>query len=117
MTRIRRGKITSRVRRKRIQSSKGFRGAWSTLSRPMMQGSLRALNFSYKHRKKRQNAFRRLSILRSNAVIRSCGLPITYNKLISALRIYKCRLNRNVLNQLGVRDSATFVQLMSFYSH
>ena len=116
MTRIKRGKITLKVRRKRKQSTKGFRGAWSTLSRPMIQGSLRSLNFSYQHRRKKINNFRRLAILRSNALIRACGLPFTYNKMINVLKIYKCKLNRNIINQLGTRDSKTFIQLMGFYS-
>lgn len=117
MTRVKRGKITCRTRKKRMQSVKGFRGAWSTLSRPAIQGSLRALNYSYKHRRKNVKTFRRLSIIRFNALIRNSGLPFTYNQLIALINLYNCKLNRNVLSQLGVRDSNTFTKLMKFYYH
>lgn len=115
MTRVKRGKITCKTRKKRMQGVKGFRGAWSTLSRPAIQGTLRALNFSYNHRRKKSNIFHRLAIVRSNALIRAYGIPFTYSKLIPSLRSFNCGLNRNTLNQLGIRDSRTFMKLMKFY--
>ena len=94
MTRVKRGKITTRGRKKIVKNTKGFKAAWSTLVRPMKQGSLRALNFSYKHRRKRSRLFRRSSISRINALIKSCGLSISYNQLIYCLRLHNCKLNR-----------------------
>ena len=114
MTRVKRGKVFSVVRRKRSKNLKGFRGSWSTLSRPMMQGYLRAINFSYKHRRKKSSFFRKLSIIRVNALIKSCGLPFTYSQLICILRTSECELNRKMVNQLGIRDNSTFLQLIKF---
>jgi large subunit ribosomal protein L20 len=115
MTRVKRGKITVRNRKKRIIKSKGFRGAWGVLSRPMLQGYLKAMNNSYNHRNKRMLQFRRLWIARSNAIIRACGLPITYNKFMKILHLHKSQLNRNILVQLAIRDNLTFLQLIKFY--
>lgn len=115
MTRVKRGKVTIRNRKKKIIRSKGFRGAWSVLSRPMLQNYLKAMNNSYKHRTKTMFQFRRLWIMRSNAIIRACGLPITYNDFIRILFLHKSQLNRNVLVQLAVRDNLTFLQLIKFY--
>lgn len=115
MTRIKRGKITVRTRKKLKYRTKGFRGAWSVLSRPMSQLSLKSLNFSYKHRKKKLNVYRRLCILRSNAVLKSLGLPITYNYFISRLENNKCKLNRNILTQIGVRDDKTFLNVVKLH--
>lgn len=117
MTRVKRGKITVRTRKKKLSKSKGFRGAWSVLSRPMLQGYIKAINYSYKHRRKRNLQYRRLAIMRSNAIIRSCGLPLTYNRFINLLHFNKCKLNRNSLFQLAIRDNSTFLQLMKFYIH
>ena len=114
MTRVKRGKITVRMRKKKVARSKGFRWAWAVLSRPMLQGYLKATNYSYQHRTKRVNAFRRLSILRSNALIRACGLPLTYNKFIGVSNSHKCKLNRSSLVQLGIRDNVAFLQVMKF---
>jgi large subunit ribosomal protein L20 len=124
MTRIKRGKITTRTRKKIIKNTRGFKGAWSTLLRPMKQSSLRALNFSYKHRRKRSRLFRRSSILRINALIKSCGLSISYNHLICSLRSYNCELNRNILMNIGLRDQHSFLYFIraicssnSYYKH
>lgn len=116
MTRVKRGKITVRTRKNLKNETKGFRGAWSVLSRPMMQISLRSLNFSYKHRKNKANRFRRLCILRSNAALRGLGLPITYKSFIFALSEQKCQLNRNILNQISIRDDKTFMNLVKLHS-
>ena len=114
MTRVKRGKIISKLKRKKTKTSKGFRCSWSTLSRPMMQGYLRATNFSYKDRKKKYCFFRKLSIVRLNALLKSSSLPITYNQLMFILKIYECKLNRKIVNQLGIRDNSTFLQLVKF---
>nr|YP_009240372.1 50S ribosomal protein L20 [Gymnochlora stellata]BAU62506.1 50S ribosomal protein L20 [Gymnochlora stellata] len=116
MTRVKRGKITSKSRRKRVYNSKGFRQSWSTITKVMIQSCLKALNSSYSHRRKRSNTIRRLLILRTNALTKSCGLPITYNNLIALLRSQNCLLNRKILNNLGVRDNSVFLQLMRYYS-
>lgn len=117
MTRIKRGKITCKKRRKRIQYVKGFRGAWSTLSRPAIQGVIRSFNFSYKHRKRKSGFFRQLSIVRSNALIRAYGIPFTYSTVKPILRSFNCKLNQTTLNQLGTRDSKTFVKLIKLCSY
>ena len=115
MTRIKRGKITVRTRKKLKQETKGYRGAWSVLSRPMSQITLKSLNFSYTHRKKKLNVYRKLCISRLNAAIRGLGLPITYNSFISTLNTNQCKLNRNVLAQLSVRDDRTFMNLVKLH--
>ena len=94
MTRVKRGKITIRIRKKRILRTKGFRGAWSVLARPMLQNSKRALNYSYFHRNKNLLQKRRLWILRINSSIRACGIPITYNQFIYNMNNSKCKLNK-----------------------
>lgn len=114
MTRVKRGKITVRQRKKKLNQTKGYRGAWSTLSRPMFQISLKSSNYSYQHRRKRGNIFRKILILRSNALIRSIGLPVTYKNLVYILRKNQCQLNRNILNQLSTRDSNNFLKLIQY---
>ncbi|AGY61421.1 50S ribosomal protein L20 (plastid) [Lotharella oceanica] len=112
MTRIKRGKITVRTRKKLKQKTKGFRGAWSVLSRPMAQIVLKSLNSSYIHRKKRLTVYRKLCISRLNAAVRGLGLPITYNSFIYTLSTNQCKLNRNILTQISVRDDRTFINLV-----
>ncbi len=114
MTRVKRGKITTRIRKKRIKNAKGFRQSWSKLSRPIIQGCLKALSYSYMHRRKNSSVTRSLNIVRVNALVNNCGLPISYNKTISLLRIRTCLLNRKTLSQLGVRDSSVFMGILKY---
>lgn len=114
MTRVKRGKITVRQRKKKLERTKGFHGAWSRLSRPMSQIMMKSLNYSYQDRRKRSIIFRKISILRSNAAIRAIGLPITYKHLIFILRYNQCLLNRTILNQLSIRDSNSFLMLVKY---
>nr|YP_009240492.1 50S ribosomal protein L20 [Lotharella vacuolata]BAU62626.1 50S ribosomal protein L20 [Lotharella vacuolata] len=114
MTRIKRGKITVRNRKKLNYQTNGFRGAWSTLSRTMLQIRLKSLNFSYIHRKKKFNSSRKFYILRSNAAFRGLGLPCTYNFFIFQLCKSQCKLNRNILTQLCIRDDTSFLTVVKF---
>jgi large subunit ribosomal protein L20 len=72
---------------------------------------LKALSYSYQHRRERKGDMRRLWIARINAATRLNGL--SYSRFIQGLGIAGVALDRKVLAELAVSDPAAFSQLVS----
>lgn len=97
----------SRKRRKRIlKKAKGFRGSRSKLFRTAKDAVYKAQAWSYRDRKNRKRNFRRLWIQRISAACREQGL--TYSRFIEGLAAAGVELDRKVLADLAVNDSAAF---------
>nr|AIY30175.1 ribosomal protein L20 [Lobosphaera incisa] len=110
MTRVKRGNIARKRRKKILKMTQGFRGSSSTLFRTANQQNIKALSYSYRDRNKRKRDFRALWITRMNAAVRTYG--ISYNQFINGLKKSNMFLNRKILAQLAVRDRAAFQQLI-----
>jgi large subunit ribosomal protein L20 len=65
--------------------------------------------YSYVGRKQRKRQMRALWIVRLNAAARANGL--SYNKLISGLKLAGVALDRKILADIAVRDAATFASI------
>jgi large subunit ribosomal protein L20 len=65
--------------------------------------------FAYVHRKQNKRNFRRLWIARINAAARMQG--ITYSRLMYGLKLAGIDMNRKMLSELAISDSAAFAQL------
>ena len=111
MTRVKRGSVAIKRRKKVIQFTKGFKGSHSTLFRTANQQEMKALRYSYIDGRNRKRAFRKLWIRRINASSRSYGIP--YNQLIHGLKKAQIGLNRKVLSQLAVLDPVSFDQIVT----
>jgi len=66
--------------------------------------------YSYVGRKQRKRQMRALWIVRLNAAARANGL--SYNKLISGLKLAGVALDRKILADIAVRDAATFASIV-----
>lgn len=110
MTRVKRGDVARKKRKKVLQLAKGFRGSSSTLFRTANQQKMKALRFSYRDRKGRKRQFRSVWITRMNAAVRSYG--VNYNQFIHNLKTANIFLNRKMLSQLAVCDQDSFQQLI-----
>mmetsp|Transcript_151 Transcript_151/g.354 ORF Transcript_151/g.354 Transcript_151/m.354 type:complete len:112 (+) Transcript_151:340-675(+) len=106
MTRIKRGNVARNRRKKIFKLAKGYRGAHSKLFRVAKQQVIKALRYSYRGRKNKKRNFRRLWITRINAAART--QDISYSSLISQLKKSQIAINRKMLSQLAVVDTATF---------
>jgi large subunit ribosomal protein L20 len=106
MTRVKRGNVARKRRKKILKLAKGFRGSHSTLFRTANQQVMKALRSAYRDRKKRKRDFRRLWITRINAAARLHGM--SYSQLIGNLKKADIQLNRKMLAQLAVLDPASF---------
>lgn len=106
MTRIKRGNVARRRRKKILKLAKGFRGSHSKLFRTAKQQVLKALKYSYVGRKNRKRFYRSLWIVRINASVRSYKL--NYSKFIHLLKKENIALNRKILSQLALFDKPAF---------
>jgi large subunit ribosomal protein L20 len=110
MTRVKRGNVARKRRNKILKLAKGFRGSHSTLFRTANQQVMKALRSSYRDRKNRKRDFRRLWITRINAAARLHGL--SYSQLMGNLKKANIELNRKMLAQIAILDSAAFSKVV-----
>lgn len=104
------GAVRTRARHKKIlKLAKGYFGAKSKLFRIANQAVMKSLVYAYRDRKNKKRSFRSLWIARINAAARINGL--SYSKFMSGLKKADITLNRKVLADMAVNDSAAFAQL------
>lgn len=109
MTRVKRGFVARKRRKKVFNLTEGFRGASSVLFRTAKQQSMKALRYSYRDRNQRKRQFRSLWITRINAQSRQIGM--TYHEFMSHLKQKNIVLNRKVLSQMAIKDQEAFYLL------
>ncbi len=110
MTRVKRGNVARKRRKKILKLAKGFRGSHSKLFRTANQQVMKALRNSYRDRRNRKRDFRRLWITRINAAARLHGL--SYSKLIYQLNKADIQLNRKMLAQLAMLNPDVFAKVV-----
>ena len=111
MTRVKRGFVARKRRKKVLKLAEGFRGASSVLFRTAKQQTMKALRYSYRDRKQRKRQFRSLWITRINAQTKANGL--TYSIFMGLLKDNNIILNRKILSQLAIKDNTVFNTLTS----
>src|SRR5437763_17120753 len=100
------GPTHSRKRERILRKASGMRGMSGHNYRPALEFTRKADVYAYEHRKLKKRAFRRLWITRLSAALRQRGL--NYNRFIPALIAAGITLNRKMLSELAISDSATF---------
>ena len=110
MSRVKRGNVARKRRKKILKLAKGFRGSHSKLFRTANQQVMKALRNAYRDRRKRKRDFRRLWITRINAAARMNGL--SYSKLTHQLKKAEVGLNRKMLAQLAMVDPDAFTKVV-----
>ncbi|MEI6132638.1 MAG: 50S ribosomal protein L20 [Bacillota bacterium] len=110
MARVKGAMRTRKRHRKVLKLAKGYFGAKSKLFRTANQAVMKSLVYAYRDRKAKKRDFRRLWIARINAACRINGL--TYSKFINCLKNAGIDLNRKILADMAVNDSAAFASLV-----
>jgi len=110
MVRVKRGFVARRRRKKVLNRAKGFTGSLSKLFRPAKQAVVHAMSYATADRKTRKGNFRRLWIARINAGLKELGL--SYSKFINGLKKKKIIINRKVLSDLAIFDTAAFKKIV-----
>ncbi len=106
MTRVKRGNVAIKRRKKILRLAKGYRGSHSKLFRIANQQVMKALKYAYTGRKLKKRSFRSLWIIRINAALQQKNLK--YNNFITMLKKKNIALNRKMISQLAVIDNETF---------
>lgn len=110
MTRVKRGNVARKRRKKVLQVTEGFRGSSSKIFRTANQQKIKALRYSYRDRNQRKRKFRNIWITRINAAVRFYG--VNYSEFINGLKKSSIFLNRKILSQIALRDQEGFNQLV-----
>ena len=124
MPRVKRGvqaharhkKVLDRVRKikradmeKLLDKAKGYYGARRKVYRVAKQAVIKAGQYAYRDRRQRKRQFRALWIARINAAARENGM--SYSRFINGLMKAGIEIDRKVLADLAVFDSAAFSAL------
>ena len=107
--RIKRAVNGVKKRRKILKLAKGYFGGRSKRYRVAREAVMKSGMYSYIGRKNRKRDFRALWIARINAAARMNGL--SYSKFMCGLKKAGIDLNRKVLADIAVNDSAAFTAL------
>lgn len=111
MVRVKRGVTARKRHNKLLRSARGFRSTRNRLFKRANEAVMRSLVYQYRDRRTRKRDMRRLWITRINAASREHGLP--YNQLIQGLSAAGVEVDRKMLADLAVRDSAAFGEIVA----
>jgi large subunit ribosomal protein L20 len=109
MSRVKRGPQPRRRHKRVFAQTKGFWGGRKNRYRQALHVLWKSWQYAYVGRKLRKRDFRRLWIVRINAACRENGT--TYSRLMSALKKSGVDLDRKILADMAVNDTASFKQL------
>ncbi len=102
--------VYTRQRKKKFfRLAKGYYGNKNNRWRMVIQQIEKSLVHAYVDRKDRKGIFRSLWIVRLNAAARQEGL--SYSRFISGLKKANVLIDRKMLSELAINDTATFKQL------
>ncbi len=110
MSRVKRGSIARKRRKKVLKLAKGYYGAKSKLFKMANQQVMRSMQYAYRDRRQRKRDFRKLWIARINAAARSYGL--SYSRFINGLKKADIQINRKMLADMAVNDKPGFDRLV-----
>ena len=110
MPRVKGGTTTRRRHKKVLELTKGHRATSHSLYKRAHESMLHSLSYAYRHRRERKRDMRRLWIVRINAAARENGL--SYGKFMHGLTEAGIAIDRKMLADMAVQDSAAFAQLV-----
>jgi len=106
MSRVKRGFKARQRRNKVLKLAKGYHFDRRTKFKHASETVRRALHYAYKGRRLLKRDMRRLWVVRINAAVRPMGL--SYSRFIGALKAKNVTINRKMLSDLAIRDTAAF---------
>jgi large subunit ribosomal protein L20 len=110
MARVKRGVAAHKRHKRLLTAAEGRKGTKSRLIKPAREALLHALAYATRDRKQRKRQMRELWVVRINAAARQNGM--TYGQFIHGLKKADVQIDRKILADLAVRDSATFGRIV-----
>lgn len=111
MARVKPSVTGKKRRRATLERAKGYYGNKSRSYRAANEQVMRSLRYAYRDRRARKGDFRRLWIQRINAACRQNGT--SYSRFMAGLRSAGIDVDRKILADLAVTDSAAFAALVT----
>lgn len=106
MPRVKRGVVAHARHKKVIDQAKGYQGRRKNVYRVAIQAITKAGQYAYRDRRQKKRTFRTLWIARINAGARECGM--SYSRMINGLKKANIIIDRKVLADIAMHDSAAF---------
>jgi len=110
MTRVKRGIISLKRRRKILKQTKGFRHGLKSKERQAREALFHAGVHAFHDRRKKKREMRKLWQIKINAASRSQGLP--YGKFVNKLKKNKIALDRKILAQIAEKHPEIFAKII-----
>jgi large subunit ribosomal protein L20 len=109
MARVKRGVTAGRRHKKVLGKAKGYYNARRKVYRAAKQAVIKAGQYAYRDRRAKKREFRALWIARINAAARLHGL--SYSRIINGLGKAGVEIDRKVLADIAVHDTAAFATI------
>jgi large subunit ribosomal protein L20 len=106
MSRVKRGTIASKRRKKVLKQAKGFMWRRKSTYRAAKEALLKAGKYAYRDRRNKKRTFRRLWIVRLNAALRMHGEK--YSAFIKKMSDKKIEVDRKVLSEMAANHPEQF---------
>ena len=110
MTRVIRGTVARKRRKKVLKAAKGYVGGRSRTFKSAKETVQRALMYAYRDRRARKRDMRRLWIVRINAAARQNN--ISYSRFMEGLNKAGVEIDRKILADLAISDPKAFTKLV-----
>ncbi len=110
MTRVKRGVLKRKRRKKIIKQAKGYKWGRKTKYRAAKDALKHAWTYAYRDRHAKKREFRKLWQIRINAACREHGL--SYSRFINALKKNKIGLDRKILSDLAKNHPEIFSEII-----
>lgn len=110
MTRVKSGPAVRHRHKKVLTYTKGHRGKRHRVFKMGHESMIKALSYSYAHRREHRADFRKLWIARINAAVRVGG--VSYSQFMHGLKLAGVKLDRKILADLAVSDPNAFAKLV-----
>jgi large subunit ribosomal protein L20 len=110
MARVKRSVHSKKRRRATLAAAEGYSGSRSRHLRTANEQVMHSGQYAYRDRRARKGQFRRLWIVRINAACREHDM--SYSQFVAGLKAADIEVDRKILADLAVRDSAAFGALV-----
>lgn len=110
MTRVKRGKIATKKRKKILKYTKGFRWGRKSKERAAKEALLHAWTHAFRGRKEKKRDYRAMWQVQINAACRNAG--ISYSKFIAGLKKANIIIDRKILADLAKNEPKIFEKIV-----
>ena len=111
MTRVKGGTVARARRKKVLKEAKGYFGSKHRLYKTAHEQLMHSGQYAFRDRRQNKRNFRKLWITRINAACREN--EISYSRFIEGLNKAGIEINRKMLSEIAINDSASFTEMVT----